>query len=63
MSGFNYQNAICGLGIRESYIDKLDRMGFRVDWGGGALQHDVSLVCEQIEVCGIGEQVVDTSIS
>lgn len=50
MSGFNYQNAICGLGIRGVYSERLRKKMFRVDWGGGALGHKVSLVCSKVRM-------------
>lgn len=50
IDGFNHQNAICGVGIREQYSPNYKKNLFRVDWGGAAIAHKVSLTCELIEI-------------
>lgn len=50
MSGFSYQNAICGMGICRVYSNNLKADVFSVAWGGAAMQHDVKFICEAIKV-------------
>ncbi|MEX1033889.1 MAG: hypothetical protein WDZ30_11060 [Cellvibrionaceae bacterium] len=50
LDGFNYQNSMCGLGIRRQFLENLKKNLLRVDWGGAAIKHDVSLVCESIKI-------------
>ena len=50
LEGFNHQNAICGLSIRRQFSERLKRNLFRVDWGGAAIKHDVSLICETVTI-------------
>ena len=50
MEGFNYQNPLRSLGVREMYISRLKDNYFRVDWGGAAIRHDVSVVCKYISL-------------
>lgn len=54
MSGFNYQNAICGMGVSRIHSNDLRADVFSVAWGGSAIQHDVKFICETIEVEIIG---------
>lgn len=51
--GFNYQNSIRGLGIRRASLEASKKEFFRVDWGGAAMRHDVSLVCESISIINL----------
>jgi len=48
LNGLNHQNVICGLGVRIYHSDRLLSKMFRVDWGGSALTHQVSLECHSI---------------
>lgn len=48
LDGFNYQNPICGLGIHYEISSRLQKKLFRVSWGGSALLHNVSFLCEDI---------------
>lgn len=50
MNGFNYQNAIFGMGIRRVFSTELKVDVFSVAWGGSAIQHDVKFICENIRV-------------
>lgn len=54
LNGFNYQNPICGLGIHHEISLRLQKKLFRVCWGGSALNHDVSLLCEDIFIKDVG---------
>ena len=53
ISGFNHQNAMCGMGIRRWFSDNRKQEMFKVDWGGAAINHKVSLICETIIVSNI----------
>ena len=45
IDGFNYQNPIAGLSIKQT-----DEGKFRVEWGGTVLKHEVFFICNQISV-------------
>ena len=48
MNGFNYQNPILCLDI-----SRVSEKRFRVEWGGTAMHHEVSFVCERIRVLSV----------
>jgi hypothetical protein len=45
INGFNYQNPIIGLSIIAA-----ERQRFLVEWGGTAIQHEVSFTCGRVSV-------------
>jgi hypothetical protein len=45
IEGFNHQNPITGLSIKQTPDDK-----FQIEWGGTVLQHEVSFACSRISV-------------
>ncbi|MGH6619935.1 MAG: hypothetical protein ACREF6_10365, partial [Alphaproteobacteria bacterium] len=53
MSGINHQNPIIGLGISLVFSERLKTKLFKVDWGGTALPHEVSLTCASIKVLSV----------
>ena len=55
--GFNHQNPIVGLEVIFEWSANLKRNLFAVDWGGTAIQHDVSFSCERMQVVSVGALV------
>ena len=53
IEGLGYQNPIQGLGIRHERLEPSGLTGFRVDWGGTGMGHEVSLLCTTIAVRSI----------
>lgn len=53
MNGFNHQNPIIGLGISLVFSERLKTKLFKVDWGGTALPHEVSLTCASVKVLSV----------
>ena len=47
IDGFNHQNPIIGLSIVPCGRDE---QGFRVEWGGTCMQHEVSFTCGRVAV-------------
>jgi hypothetical protein len=45
IEGFNHQNPITGLSIRQ-----IDDGKFQIEWGGTVLKHEVSFICNHISV-------------
>jgi hypothetical protein len=57
MDGFNYQNPISGMGISVSYSDRLKMNLLFVNWGGTAINHEVSFLCSHIRVLSVEPMV------